>query len=173
MTIAWKSGAAAAAPGPAAAETPRRTPSGLPVPRYASLKFGEVNARAGPGDDDRALFAYRVRGLPLQVIAESGDWRRVCDPEGAVAWVHQRTLDNVRRTVMRTVPQPLVMRRRPELQAPPAAVLAGRSLAGLVSCRDGWCQLQAGRAKGWVPETQVWGTADGPQCRPRLAAPPP
>ena len=62
----------------------------MPVPRYVSLKFDKVNARAGPGDDHKLLFVYRVRGLPLQVIAETSEWRRVCDPEGTLAWVHKR-----------------------------------------------------------------------------------
>ena len=51
----------------------RKTPSGLDVPRYVSLKFNEVNARGGPGDDYKLLWTYRARGLPLQVIAETSD----------------------------------------------------------------------------------------------------
>ena len=49
----------------------RETPSGLPVPRYVSLKFAEVNARGGPGDDYKLLWVYRAKGLPMQVIAET------------------------------------------------------------------------------------------------------
>ena len=67
--------------GVAEAAPDRPTPSGLPVPRYVSLKFDKVNARSGPGDDHRLLFVYRVRGLPMQVVAETAEWRRVCDPE--------------------------------------------------------------------------------------------
>ncbi|HTI66982.1 MAG TPA: SH3 domain-containing protein [Caulobacteraceae bacterium] len=165
---AWESGAAGSPASPAQAQAQRRTPSGLPVPRYVSLKFGEVNARAGPGDDYRLLWTYRARGLPLQVIAETPDWRRVCDPEGATAWVHQRTVDT-RRTVMRLKPQPLPIRRRPAAASPPAAMLAGRSLAALESCRDGWCQVSAGRAKGWAPAAELWGADDRQQCRPAIA----
>jgi SH3-like domain-containing protein len=164
LAIAWKTGAVAAAPPPPV----RSTPSGLPVPRYVSLKFGEVNARAGPGDDYRPLWTYRARGLPLQVIAETADWRRVCDPEGAVAWVHQRTVD-ARRTVMRTGAEPLPMRRRPDPKAPVVAVLSGRSLASLGTCRADWCEVVVGRAKGWAPADELWGTSDAPQCRPGLA----
>ena len=89
---------AAAAPA-LAANAERSTPSGLPVPRYVTLKFGEVNARAGPGDDHRLLWIYRVRGLPVQVVAETTEWRRICDPEQGLAWVHRRTTDG-RRMVM-------------------------------------------------------------------------
>jgi SH3-like domain-containing protein len=148
-----------------AADAARRTPSGLPVPRYVSLKFGEVNARAGPGDDYKLLWTYRQRGLPLQVVAETSDWRRVCDPEGAIAWVHQRTVDT-RRTVMRTQAKPLAMRRRPDAKSGQVALLAGRSLASLEMCKAGWCRVEAGRAKGWVPASELWGVAGEPQCRP-------
>src|SRR6516162_10972593 len=80
----------------------RPTPSGLPVPRYVSLKFDKVNARSGPGDDHRLLWVYRVRGLPVQVVAETAEWRRVCDPEGQLVWVHKRTTDGRRTTINMT-----------------------------------------------------------------------
>lgn len=154
--------------GALAADGPRRTPSGLPVPRYVSLKFGEVNARAGPGDDYKLLWTYRARGLPLQVIAETADWRRVCDPEGAAAWVHQRTVDT-RRTVMRVNPAPMPMRRRPDAKSQTVALLSGRALASLETCRDGWCQVEVGRTKGWAPIGELWGTDERPQCKPQIA----
>jgi SH3-like domain-containing protein len=78
---------------------PRQTPSGLPVPRYVTLKFDKVNARAGPGDDYPARWVYRVPDLPVQVVAETAEWRKVCDPEGQSAWVHKRTTDG-RRSVI-------------------------------------------------------------------------
>jgi SH3-like domain-containing protein len=148
----------------------RETPSGLPVPRYVSLKFGEVNARAGPGDDYRLLWTYRARGLPLQVIAETSDWRRVCDPEGAVAWVHQRTVDT-RRTVMRVRPDPAPLRRRPDARSGVVAELAGRAVAALDTCRDGWCRVSAAGAKGWARSDAVWGVDERQQCRPRTPVP--
>ncbi len=108
-----------------------------------------------------------AEGLPLQVIAETADWRRVCDPEGAMAWVHQRTVES-RRTVMRTQEQPLDLRRAATADAPVAARLAGRSTATLDQCKDGWCRVSVGRARGWIPQTEVWGSAESPQCRPPL-----
>ena len=46
---------------------PRQTPSGYEVPRYITLKFAKVNARAGPGDDHKLLFVYRKRGLAVEI----------------------------------------------------------------------------------------------------------
>jgi SH3-like domain-containing protein len=144
--------------------TERQTPSGMPVPRYVSLKFDKVNARAGPGDDHRLLWVYKVHGLPLQVIAETAEWRRVCDPEGALAWVHKRVTDG-RRMTMNTSQAPAALLEKPKDGARPAAYLNPRALAALDRCRKGWCRVRADHATGWVRAGALWGTTDGPQCR--------
>jgi SH3-like domain-containing protein len=145
-----------------AAERP--TPSGYPVPRYVTLKFGKVNARAGPGDDHRLLWVYRTKGLPLQVVAETSEWRRVCDPEGGVAWVHKRVTDG-RRSVLNTANRPAPLLRRPKAGAEPAAYLNVRAMASLVRCQKGWCKVKADGVAGWSPQGALWGTADALQCR--------
>lgn len=143
----------------------RPTPSGLPVPRYVSLKFDQVNARSAPGDDSRLLWVYRAKGLPVQVVAETADWRRVCDPERGLAWVHRRTTDG-RRTAMRLKATPLAMHGSPQADSPIKAYLASRALADLDRCnKDGWCKLKAGHASGWVPAAEIWGAAEEAQCQ--------
>ncbi len=145
-------------------ETDRSTPSGLKVPRYVTLKFDDVNARAGPGDDHKLLWVYHARGLPVQVVAENLEWRRVCDPEGGLAWVHKRTTDG-RRAVIHLQPGAVTLYSHPKADARVAAYLTPRALAGLVKCNDkGWCKVQAGGADGWVAPGQVWGTDKKPQC---------
>lgn len=147
-----------------AAPADKTTPSGLPVPRYVSLKFADVNARAGPGDDTRLLWVYRVKGLPVQVVAETDEWRRICDPEGGLAWVHKRTTDG-RRTVMRLAATPLPLRGAAKPTAHVNAYLQSRALADLDRCEKGWCRIKAGDRSGWVPAGEVWGTAEAAQCR--------
>ncbi len=147
-----------------AAPADKNTPSGLHVPRYVSLKFAEVNARAGPGDDSRLLWVYRAKGLPVQVVAETDEWRRICDPEGGLAWVHKRTTDG-RRTVMRLTPQPLPLLEKAKPDAHVSAYLQARALADLDRCDKGWCKLKAGARSGWTPAGEVWGTAEAAQCR--------
>ena len=149
--------------GPAQA-APRVTPSGYPVPRYVSLKYGKVNARAGPSEDHRLLWVYRAKGLPLQIIAETTDWRRVCDPQGQAAWVHKRGVDGAL-TAMRVKPEPLPLRSRPDSAARIQAFLRPQSIASLDRCDKGWCRLKAGGASGWTPRTEIWGALPTAQCR--------
>jgi len=142
----------------------RQTPSGLPIPRYVSLKFAQVNARGGPGDDYRLLWVYRAKGLPLQVIEETPDWRKVCDPTGAIAWVKATGVDG-RRTVIRLKDEPLPLLDKPSEGGKTKAALAGRAVTFLDRCEKGWCRLKSKAGGGWTPAAEVWGTDDRRQCR--------
>ena len=164
VLLAWFVAAPAAMAFGSAAPKPRPTPSGLPVPRYVSLKFDPVNARAGPGDDHRLLWVFHAKGLPVQVVAETDEWRRVCDPDGGLSWVHKRTTDG-RRSVMRTQRGNAVIRAKPRDGAVVVAYLAFHALAELDRCDKGWCRVSVGRTTGWARASDVWGTVDAPQCQ--------
>ena len=157
-------GASVVMAGIAQAQAPRVTPSGMDVPRYVSLKYGQVNARVGPDEEHRLLWIYKAKGLPVQVVAETREWRRICDPEGGVAWVHKRTTDG-RRTAMRVQATPLPLRAQPRAGARITAYLAGRATANLDKCEKGWCRLKAGGQSGWAPESEIWGVSPGVQCK--------
>lgn len=151
----------------------RPTPTGLEVPRWISLKSSQTRARFGPGLDHRILWEYQVRGLPVQVIAETREWRKICDPEGNVAWIH-RTVASGRRTVFNPSEAERPIHVRPSATAPVRARLSPRSLVALETCRDGWCRVRARRIQGWVAEADLFGTQSQPLCdaaRPAGAAP--
>jgi SH3-like domain-containing protein len=145
------------------------TPSGYCVPRYLSLKRGEVFGRKGPGRDYPTIFVYHALGLPVQVIDETADWRRICVPDGGTAWVSRAMLDG-RRTVMAPGGAPVPLRRAPDDAAAADAYLRPRSVATLGESRGGWRHVRAEGAGGWVKAAEVWGLAPQPQCA--LSAPP-
>ena len=53
--------------------------TGLPIPRFVSMKASEANIRRGPSMTHRVDWVFRHQGLPLIVTAEYGHWRRVMD----------------------------------------------------------------------------------------------
>ena len=66
----------------AAADVTPGPKSGLPVPRFVSLKPDRVNVRGGPTRDHDVTFVYTRAGLPVEITAESDNWRRIRDWEG-------------------------------------------------------------------------------------------
>lgn len=141
----------------------RKTPSGLPVPRYVSLKFGEVNGRQGPSEDDKLLWTYHAKGLPVQIIAETAEWRRICDPSGAVSWVKKSGIDGAQ-TVFNPGAQALALLANPKAGSGASGSMKPRSVASLDRCIGDWCRVEVNGKGGWAPRDQLWGTRPEVQC---------
>ena len=134
-------------------------PSGLPLPRFVSLKAGKVNVRRGPSSDHRVAWIFQRKGLPVEIVAESENWRRVRDSEGAEGWVLQNMLSG-KRTV-------LVAPWRKNDAIPLYAVaeatggLVARLSAGVVgaveNCTGEWCEIDVEGYQGWIEQSMLWG----------------
>ena len=147
----------------------RPTPTGLEVPRWVSLKSSEVRARSGPGLDYRILWEYRAAGLPIQVIAETREWRKICDPEGSVAWVH-RSVVSARRGAFNASTEEIPIRTHRSEEAAVKARFSPRSVISMDDCKDGWCEVRARRLKGWIPAASIFGAEERPLCDAARAA---
>ena len=54
-------------------------PSGLPLPRFVSLKADKINVRRGPSSEHQVAWVYQRKGLPVEITAEFENWRRIRD----------------------------------------------------------------------------------------------
>ncbi|WP_291864012.1 SH3 domain-containing protein [Bradyrhizobium sp.] len=136
-----------------------QTTSGLPLPRYVSLKSDHVNVRAGPTKDNDVAWVYTRSGLPVEITAEFENWRRVRDSEGAEGWVYHSLLSG-RRTAV------ITMKAKDELaplyeSADPTSAVAARLQAGVVAqvkkCAAGWCRVIGNGFDGWIEQQRLWG----------------
>lgn len=136
--------------------------SGKPVPRYASLRHGTVNGRSGPSLDYPIRWTYERAGLPVVIIRESQDWRKIRDPLGDEVWVNKSQLAAERTAI--TTDTGSIFR-----EANPRSAYIARFQAGAVltlgDCEASWCKVEAEGHKGYVRRAQLWG------IDPLLAAP--
>lgn len=132
----------------------QHTPSGLPVPRYVSLKFGRTNGRTGPSRNHAVAWSYSRRGLPLVVVAETSQWRRVRDISGDESWIKSSGLSGERRALALGAVE---VRRKPGADARLKAVTEDGAILRLGACRDGWCEVEAGGLSGWAVQSRLWG----------------
>ncbi len=142
-----------------AAKDAATSASGLPIPRYVSLKSDHVNVRAGPTKDNDVAWVYTRSGLPVEITAEFENWRRVRDSEGAEGWVYHSLLSG-RRTAVVT------MKSKDELaplydSASASSAVAARLQAGVVTqvkrCAQGWCRVIGTGFDGWIQQERLWG----------------
>lgn len=138
-----------------AAATDRGSVTNLPIPRYVSIKTDEVNVRRGPSLTHRIDWVFQRKGMPLEVTAEHGHWRRVRDRDGAGGWVHYSLLSGVRTVISES--DMLDLHLGPDPSTPIAARLELGVVARLGECLPDWCRLSAGGYRGWARKAQLWG----------------
>ncbi|MEM7620192.1 MAG: SH3 domain-containing protein [Pseudomonadota bacterium] len=144
----------------------RKGSSGLLIPRFVSLKSNEVNVRKGPGTDFKVSWVYRKTGLPIEVIAESGNWRRVRDSEGVEGWIFHRLLSAKRTiTVMpwseigqngkrAKIP---IYRTTSETKNDIILYVEAGILGGVIKCDGMWCKISFAQHQGWIRQKKLWG----------------
>jgi SH3-like domain-containing protein len=129
--------------------------SGLPLPRFASLRSGEVNLRTGPGTRYPIEWVLVRKGMPLEITAEYDVWRRVRDWEGAEGWVHKSSLTGKRGGVITGAQREL--RESDKASSPTLAHLESGAVGEVLSCAPEWCRVRFGGIKGYLRKSEFWG----------------
>jgi SH3-like domain-containing protein len=134
-------------------------PSGQPLPRFVSLKSPRVNMRKGPGEDYAVSWIYTRPGLPVEVVQEFDNWRRIRDSDGTEGWVFQGLLTGKRTAVVAPWEKgdPLPIRSSPDDKSRITAFLQPGVLASVSRCESGWCRLTDPRFVGWIEQDRLWG----------------
>ena len=133
--------------------------SELPVPRYVSLRADEVRLRAGPNVSHPIEWVIRRRHLPVEIIAESDNWRRIRDWEGAEGWVYHSMLSGRRTAVVtpKDKDQLVLLRAKADAEAEVVARVQSGVLAAVKRCTGTWCRIAGTGFDGWVVQEQLWG----------------
>src|SRR5438067_3853447 len=134
---------AAGAIAQAAGEISAGASSGLPIPRYVSLKPDKVNVRGGPTRTHDITWQYTRAGLPVEITAESDNWRRIRDWEGAEGWVYHSLLSGRRTAVVSPNDKIALVPLHDSADAAGAVVakLQAGVLAFVKRCSGSWCRI--------------------------------
>lgn len=133
--------------------------TGLPLPRFVSLRTAEVNARTGPGKRYPIDWVYKRKNLPVQVVDEFGTWRKIRERDGTESWIHQ-TMVSGKDTALVVTNEALLYDSNSKRSRPIARLQSGL-IAEVVRCQDDRCQLQIANQRGWVAKADLWGALIG------------
>jgi SH3-like domain-containing protein len=130
--------------------------TGLPIPRFVSLKKSEANMRIGPGEDYAVKWVYQRLHLPVEIVGEHGLWRQVRDRVGDEGWIHTSMIAGRRYAVI--VGGQATLFKRPGNKAYKVVAFADPDLVvRILSCSPGWCRIEVKGHKGWVERDYLWG----------------
>src|SRR5688572_18985557 len=154
---------AAAAEASQGADVKGLGPSGLPVPRFVSLKTDIVNVRRGPSSEHEVAWVFRRKGLPVEIIAEFEHWRRIRDSDGEEGWIYQSLLAGNRTAIVEPWKKDAAapLRSRPERSAAAVAMLKSGVIGRVEQCTGQWCELHVDGYDGWIDQTTLFGVYPG------------
>jgi SH3-like domain-containing protein len=138
--------------------------TGLPIPRYVSLKAHRARMRVGPSTIYPTKWIYLKPGLPLEIIDEYGRWRQVRDDAGTTGWMHGALLSGQRTAVVAPwLKTNAMLRGSPETTASLIAELQPRVLLSLRSCTGMWCSVSVREhsVRGYIRQNMLWGAYPG------------
>ena len=147
---------------PATAQTTgsiNKGPSGLPLPRFVSLKANRINVRSGPSRDQDVRWVYTRAGMPVEVTAEFENWRRIRDWQGTEGWVHQSMVQGQRGILV--TGKRHTLRRRPLADSPGVALVDAGAVGVLEHCETDWCEVSLGGFTGWLEREAFYGLYPG------------
>lgn len=145
---------------PANAQAVTKGASGYPLPRYASLKSERVNMRVGPGREYQVEWMYMKRGLPMEIIQEYDNWRKVRDAEGNEGWIMHSLLSGTRTAIVAPWEKGSGMIDMLNASDPSATAVAHVEpgvVASVSQCSKGWCKLTIQGTNGYIRQNQLWG----------------
>src|SRR5262249_16615661 len=133
----------------------QRKGSGLPIPRFASLRSDEVNVRTGPGTRYPVAWGFKRKGMRVEIVAEYEVWRKIRDWQGARGWVHQSLLTGKRSFIIPA--KPTNLHKTPAASAEVMAKLEPEVMGEIRSWVGVGCGVGVSSVGGWIKGTGLGG----------------
>ncbi|MEP7239924.1 MAG: SH3 domain-containing protein [Devosia sp.] len=156
---------------PMAAVAAPTNPSGLPLPRFVTIKAKQSNVRVGPGYQYDIAWTYLAAGVPVEIVAEFDVWRKIRDVDGVEGWVHQNMLSGTRAGyVVKSLTDQVALRAAAAEDGGVVAWVGPGFPVRINGCKDGWCTVvatdhptagQGASFSGYLPENDLWGVYQG------------
>lgn len=130
--------------------------TGLPIPRFVSLRSDKVFVRTGPALRYPIKWVFQRQNLPVEVIQEFDTWRKIRDHEGQEGWIHQ-SLTQGRRYALVKNEEGAMLRRKASDTSKPVALVEPMVIARVEKCEDAYCFVSTSGFEGWAQRNFLYG----------------
>lgn len=130
--------------------------SGLPVPRFGSLRSNRAFMRVGPGKEYPVAWVFVRSGVPVEIVSEWNVWRKIRDADGTEGWMDRAMLSTDR--TIQIIRETRTLYARPDLSSPPVWRAEPGVTARITMCEGRWCRVESGGRSGYLLREHGFGT---------------
>ena len=122
---------------------------------FLTLRFDEVNLRQGPSKKYPVKIFYKKKYLPVLILDQFENFRKIKDHENNTGWIHVSQLSKKKAAIV--IDDKLIMFKNPTIYSKPLAILKKGRLTKILKCKEYWCKAKSDKYKGWLKKDSLWG----------------
>ena len=122
--------------------------------RYVSLKSSEINMRVGPGIEYPISWVFMASNLPMMLVTEFGQWKKLRFVDNTEGWVHKNMV-SYKNTAM--IVSNIAVLYKSESKSQPIARIEKNVIVKVLKKDKNWVKVSVYRLKGWIPKEDLWG----------------
>ena len=69
---------------------------------WASLKYNKTYLRTGPSKDNKVIWVYKRKGLPLKILRKKNEWNEVLLPSSQKGWINSSQISKKRNVIIQS-----------------------------------------------------------------------
>ena len=143
---------------------------------WGSLKYNKTYLRTGPSKDNKVIWVYKRKGLPIKVIRKKDDWYLILLPENQKGWINssqfsKKKMALIRDTISET--EKIIKNKKPldvrDIDNNPVAYVHNGVIVKLLGCTNNICEVELNIKKekyffknsyklnGFIEKYYLWG----------------
>ena len=122
---------------------------------FLTLRYDTVNLRVGPSKDYPVKIFYKKKFLPVLVLEQIDNFKKIRDHENNTGWIHVSQLSSKKAAIV--INENLIMFKNPTVYSQPLVIFEKGRLTKIIKCKDEWCKAKSDKYKGWLKKENLWG----------------
>jgi SH3-like domain-containing protein len=122
---------------------------------FLTLKYNRVKVRQGPSFEYPVKFIYKKKYLPIKIIDNKDNFRKITDLKNNNGWIHISQLSKKKSAI--NIHNLSIIFKKPNIYSQPMAKLEKGKIVIVKKCKEDWCKIITNGYKGWIFKNYLWG----------------
>ncbi|MBN44125.1 MAG: hypothetical protein CML94_01225 [Rhodobiaceae bacterium] len=143
---------------------------------WASLKYNKTYLRTGPSKDNKVIWVYKRKGLPLKILRKKNEWNEVLLPSNQKGWINSSQISEKRNVIIQNNKSfsEIALSKQKQItitdkNSKPIAHVQDGVIAAFKNCKEDLCKIElkvkkekyffksSYKLSGYIKKEYIWG----------------